>query len=235
MVMRKLRMLALDIVFLAGIIALAILCEEIKPLRDLDAYLSRPGPLQRGLMGAGIGLAVVGGLLMLGAQFSLIGHRFCKDRHHSVRRKAVDHEPISSRVHESGEQRSRHEVHSARPAQRIGPNGARLTDLVIEITQWRPGYLDPIAQERADSGDRSVGPFDFPYRGGCTLVVDSDSGKVRYCISKRIGSKERLQRQRDYVLAHGMAARHSVYFGTDRETTEPLALLHRMIGAEVSS
>ncbi len=129
----------------------------------------------------------------------------------------------------------RYEVHSARPAQQIGPNDTRLTDLVIEITQWRPGYLDPIAQERADSGDRSVGLSDFPFRGGCTLVIDSDTGKVRYCISKRIGSKGRLQRQRDYVLAHGMAVRHSVYFGTDRETAEPFALLHRMIGAEVSS
>ncbi len=96
MVMRRLRMLAFDIVFLAGIIALAILCEEIKALRDLDAYLSQPGPVQRGLMGAGVGLSVVGGLLMLGAQFLLIGHRFCQDRRHSVQRKAVDHEPISS-------------------------------------------------------------------------------------------------------------------------------------------
>ena len=65
----KLKTLAFDIAFLAGIVALAILCDEIKPLRDLDAYLSRPGPVQRGIMGAGIGLAVVGGLLMLGAQF----------------------------------------------------------------------------------------------------------------------------------------------------------------------
>ena len=128
----------------------------------------------------------------------------------------------------------RYEVHSAQSARRSGPNGATLTDLMIEITQWRQGYLDPKVQERADSGDQSVPPSDFPFRGGCTLIVDDDSGRVRYCISKRIGSRERLQRQRDYILTRRAGVRQSMYFGMDREIAEPFALLHRLIGAEVS-
>ncbi|MDP9138653.1 MAG: peptidase S8, partial [Pseudomonadota bacterium] len=60
------------------------------------------------------------------------------------------------------------EVHSVRPARRIGREGQHLTDIIVEITQsWRP-----VAQHAP--GAR--------YRGGCTLIVDFDNGQIRYCI-----------------------------------------------------
>ena len=47
------------------------------------------------------------------------------------------------------------EVHSVRPARRLGPDGQTLTDLVIEITQRGHGYLDPELAGRRSTRGRS--------------------------------------------------------------------------------
>src|SRR5712692_2820083 len=44
------------------------------------------------------------------------------------------------------------EVHSLRPARRVGPDGELLVDLVIEITQSKAGYIDPKIQDQVNSG-----------------------------------------------------------------------------------
>ncbi len=41
------------------------------------------------------------------------------------------------------------EVHSLRPARRVGPDGQLLVELVIELTQQKSGYLDPTIQDRS--------------------------------------------------------------------------------------
>ena len=56
------------------------------------------------------------------------------------------------------------EVHSVRPARRIGPDGQSRTDLVVEITQTF----------YATQGGA--------YRGGCTLLIDLEIGEVRYFV-----------------------------------------------------
>lgn len=45
------------------------------------------------------------------------------------------------------------EVHSVRPARRIGPDGQTIEELVIEITQRRRGYYDPETQRKVDAGE----------------------------------------------------------------------------------
>jgi hypothetical protein len=51
----------------------------------------------------------------------------------------------------------RFEVHSLRPARRVSPDGESLTDLVIEITQARPGYFDEDIQKKVDAqGSRGI-------------------------------------------------------------------------------
>jgi len=118
------------------------------------------------------------------------------------------------------------EVHSVRPARRLGPDGQTLTDLVIEITQKRHGYLNPVWQEKVDSGEIAPPPHDFWLRGGCTVLVDLDRGAVRYCIGKGIASEARLAVQRAFVRASGSP--EATYFGDPlrREQTEPFAMLH---------
>lgn len=127
------------------------------------------------------------------------------------------------------------EVHSVRPALRVGLGGRTLTDLVVELTQRRRGYLDPNLQQEVDAGRREPPGPDFLLRGGATLLIDLESGEVRYCVGKGILSDRRLQAQRDY-LRRGLTSLGATYFGDNRfelfgkswqrESREPFALLH---------
>lgn len=135
------------------------------------------------------------------------------------------------------------EVHSVRPSRRIGPDGQTVTELVVEITQRRRGYYDPKIQNQVDNGEISRKP-DFFFRGGCTLLIDPDTAKVRYCIYKRITSDNRLNRMRKFLTEYERPSLHSTYFGDSRKKyfkrltsqrkgleeeieLEPFALLHR--------
>jgi hypothetical protein len=102
----------------------------------------------------------------------------------------------------------RFEVHSVRPALRLGPDGQTLADLVIEITQKRRGYLNPVWQEKVDKGEIEPPPHDFWLRGGCTVLVDLDRGAVRYCIGKGIVSDARLATRRAFAETLSGAGSH---------------------------
>ena len=101
------------------------------------------------------------------------------------------------------------EVHSVRPARRIGPDGQSRTDLIVEITQtFRPDQV-----------------LDGPYRGGCTLVIDLETGEVRYCIRKRVTSTERMSQQAAYRRQFQNSVRMQ-YFDEPPAGNEPFAMLH---------
>jgi hypothetical protein len=123
------------------------------------------------------------------------------------------------------------EIHSLRPARRVGPDGQRLDDLVIEITQSRPGYLDEDIQKKMDAQWKDKGrlsatpPADFRFRGGCTLLVDLETERVRYCLYKNLYSENRLARQRAFQTSQGDSLR-ATYFSS-RILLEPFAFLHR--------
>ncbi|MGH9362731.1 MAG: S8 family serine peptidase, partial [Thermoanaerobaculia bacterium] len=121
------------------------------------------------------------------------------------------------------------EVHSVRPARRVGPDGHTRTDLVIEVTQRRRAFYDEKAQARAEKRASDAEP-DFWFRGGSTLLVDPESGRVRYCIAKNILSERRLARQRAFLGGSTPSLRATYFeFGEARKTrdAEPFALLHR--------
>ncbi|SFN68017.1 S8 family serine peptidase [Dokdonella immobilis] len=103
------------------------------------------------------------------------------------------------------------EVHSVRPAHRIGPDGQRRDDLIVEITQtWRPDD---------DSAAR--------YRGGCTLIVDLGQREIRYLVRKRVANEERVRQQLAFRASSQDEAVLSPYGDIDYSTREPFALLHR--------
>jgi hypothetical protein len=105
------------------------------------------------------------------------------------------------------------EVHSVRPARRIGPDGQMQSDLVIEITQiWRP--LDP--------GER-------PIRGGVTLLVDLATNQVRYFIRKRLDKAQRYSDQVAFADTLARTTLRAAYF-SDPLGREPFAIVHRMAG-----
>jgi hypothetical protein len=135
------------------------------------------------------------------------------------------------------------EVHSARPARRIGPDGQTVTELVVEMTQRRRGYLDPDRQKEADRGEKNPPKPDFLFRGGCTLLIDPDTAEVRYVVHKRITSGNRLERMRRFLAGDVGPSLRATYLGDPRRTffqeltsgrglregfaKEPFALLHR--------
>jgi len=123
------------------------------------------------------------------------------------------------------------EVHSLRPCRRVGPDGQVKKDAVIEIVQKRLGFFDPDYQRDVDQGkipyEEAKLKADFEFRGGCTLIIDQDSGKIRYCIYKPIFKdhgerleQERLFRQGDFGDKVG-----GIYLSDDN-SGNPFAFLH---------
>jgi hypothetical protein len=113
------------------------------------------------------------------------------------------------------------EVHSLRPAQRVGPDGNALNQLIISLIQSRDLKLDP-----AGPGEESNM---MVFRGGCTLILDLDAMRVRYAIKKDIADKTRLDLHRRYRSGLALdGSLQSTYFrNINKGAGEPLALLHR--------
>jgi hypothetical protein len=121
------------------------------------------------------------------------------------------------------------EVHSMRPARRIGPDGQQIVDLIVEVTQRQPvnchnGTFEVDKNWRPEE-DKDA---DLWFRGGCTLVIDPNTADVRYVISKRITNQARLKQQAEYVGKAGGSLR-AMYFGMPQrlEESEAFAMLHR--------
>jgi hypothetical protein len=121
------------------------------------------------------------------------------------------------------------DVHSIRPVRRTGPDGQLLMDVVVEITQQIPGFFDKARNQCPPELSDEKKP-DFWYRGGCTLIIDLDTGKLRYCIYKRIDSETRYDRQRAFLSGrYASPSLHATYFGTStyEEREEVFSFLHR--------
>jgi Subtilase family len=107
------------------------------------------------------------------------------------------------------------EIHSVRPARRVGPDGNIRSDLIVEITQsFRPS-------------DRP----DLRLRGGCTLLIDLATAEVRYMVRKKVQSPDRLELQlKQLKLAiDAPGGLHSNYFAS-KPAAEPFAVMHRVDG-----
>jgi hypothetical protein len=90
-------------------------------------------------------------------------------------------------------------VDSFRLARRNGAAGKQLDEWVITISQRRRGYFDLETQKSQDGGAKPEEP-DFIFHGGCTLLVDPATRRVRLCIAKDILSDERLASYRQSLL-----------------------------------
>ena len=106
------------------------------------------------------------------------------------------------------------EVHSVRPARRVGPERTNF-EVIIEITQsfW-PG-----------------GDFQRPLRSGCTIIIDHDTKKIRYMVGKRLNDEWILKKQNEVsglemrTTEDAVSLRES-YYGDSARRDEPFAFLH---------
>ncbi|MCS7466838.1 S8 family serine peptidase [Stieleria sp. ICT_E10.1] len=115
------------------------------------------------------------------------------------------------------------EVHSARIACRVSPDGDVLPQLLMGLLQTTTQPVDPSDPK---------GPR-MSFEGGCTVVADLRASTVRYCIRKNLRSSSRLKRQQSFALSE-FDSLQATYLGArslgDRSSTpgdEPFALLHR--------
>ena len=107
------------------------------------------------------------------------------------------------------------EVHSIRPSMRMDWNEQAQLQWVIELTQ------------RIPQGGNGAGP-DYYFRGGCTLLVNADDGKVRYSIKKPLDDEGRKERQRRFLQDEANESLAATYFrDMTNDKTEPFAMLHR--------
>jgi hypothetical protein len=85
------------------------------------------------------------------------------------------------------------EVHSLRPCHRIGPDGQERIDVVLEVVQRAKAFFDPGRQEQLDSGRTKTEwkkiEQDFMFRGGCSLIIDPETGRIRYYVAKPIAER----------------------------------------------
>lgn len=136
--------------------------------------------------------------------------------------------------------RPKFDVNSIRPCCRIGPDGQQRVDLVAEVVQRRAGYFDENVQARVDEATKpwlfaadeqdpkkprvAAPPPDFWFRGGCSLIIDPESGNIRYCVAKSVLDDQRLAAQREFERTGAIPSTAVTYFGIhDRN---PFALLH---------
>jgi hypothetical protein len=124
------------------------------------------------------------------------------------------------------------EIHSMRPARRIGPDGESVVEMVIEITQRRWVPFDASA---AETTDRSL-QDGFWFRGGCTIVVNIEDRRIRYAIKKDINRTTRMERQRKFLSGGAVPSLQATYFGNverdENDATEPFAFLHGSVSEE---
>jgi len=124
-------------------------------------------------------------------------------------------------------------INSVRLAYRTSRSLQSLSDLVVEFNQRRRGYLDPDVQAAIDAGTIPPGEPDFIFRGGGTMLIDINTGRVRYVISKGIDSERRLNIQRQYLGSSEASLAYTYfgnprlnYFKVDGSQREPFSLLH---------
>ena len=115
------------------------------------------------------------------------------------------------------------EVHSARPSFRIpvDANSPPGIDLVIQLTQ--KALVQPDDVEDATTATRADSAFLF--RGGSTVIYDVERSEFKYVIRKRISSKTRRQRQRDFREGRGNL--EDLYF---ERFGDQFRMLHSEIG-----
>jgi hypothetical protein len=114
------------------------------------------------------------------------------------------------------------EVHSIRPSFRTDWQGRPKFQWIVELTQRIPQFVD------SDAASAENPKPDYYFRGGCTLVVDAETSKVRYSVVKPL-SERRKEQQRRYLLEEGNESLAATYFGgACHEHDEPFAMLHRL-------
>ena len=115
------------------------------------------------------------------------------------------------------------EVHAARIAFRISPDGQPFPQFLMTLLQRTSMPVNP----DDPNGEK------MSFEGGSTILADLKANKVSYCIRKNLGSRSRLTQQRELAVREFDSPR-ATYLGIrplsndpKQLSDEPFALLHR--------
>lgn len=132
------------------------------------------------------------------------------------------------------------DVHTVRIARRRAADGRELHQLIASVTQKKHAFFDLEEQDRCrehgprppveGGGTKENADPDFWFRGGATVIVNLQDGRVTHVIRKRIDKDERLAQQRRYLLGDDDALAMAVAGGQDQRTLEPFAFMHGSAG-----
>jgi hypothetical protein len=126
------------------------------------------------------------------------------------------------------------EVHAVRPTIRTRPDGRTKTELLVVLTQRVYEDLVVVDAEENETRNEHQDSLRFKYRGGCTLIIDPEDGRVEYAISKCLTSERRKGRhaafmseqvansEQDAVTKFGLTKKAA----SERLQMEPLAFIH---------
>ena len=110
----------------------------------------------------------------------------------------------------------------------------QIADLKKRLDRLRPPHeLTKVEKDRVITAVTSLVGYtpdkDFLIRGGCTILINLETGLVRYCIAKNIMSPSRLEKHRRFFKDPDGQSLHATYFGDFRtgRPGEPFAMLHR--------
>ena len=112
------------------------------------------------------------------------------------------------------------EVQALRPSKRIDWQSKPHSQWIIEITQQIPEFLE------GEKAKAKAAKPDYFFRGGATLLVDAETGQIRYCIRKRLDDQRRREKQRRYMTEIANCSLSATYFRGIHEQ-EPFAALYR--------
>ncbi|WP_353778481.1 hypothetical protein [Winogradskyella sp. 3972H.M.0a.05] len=142
-------------------------------------------------------------------------------------------------------------IQNLRVVSRVGPNGNKLNQVVFSIIQKSGVIIENDKVKRVEIPDRDKPPKLNPgetyyiYKGGCTLILDLDSRKLKYAIKKplivfpknrrpsRIPelNTEDIEKQFKYIYETNVMTMSEFqrYFSAavDYNALEPFAMLHQ--------
>ena len=116
------------------------------------------------------------------------------------------------------------QVRALRPIRREDQRGESIVELVFSIVQRKPmsdteKAGEGVAEDNNDASDS--------FLGGSTVVLNAETGEVRYVIRKNINSENRMKRWQEF-RNHESGSLASTYCGERFSSDEPFAMLHGM-------
>jgi hypothetical protein len=115
-------------------------------------------------------------------------------------------------------------------ASRVTPSGEIVNHVILTILQKRGVVMREQDNDWAVAGyfvpNTKIPPNGFIFRGGCTLIFDLDSLRLKYAIVKRITDTNRMVQQFRYT--HGLERDNDTYFSDQmlNMLSGPFAFMH---------